>query len=292
MSECQETRISPMLTALQAGAYFHHLHLHSPDVDTMARFYADVMDMEMSSRPDGSRLIVGPGRRLLFSAGPAKRLAHAAFAVRDRDCLGGLQAHAKKQRLNPVAVNAPMFSPGAFAVTDPDENLIVFGLAAEPTGEPQGPGRLRGPIQHLALATRDVGAIENFYAARLGFGVSDRVVDAAGRVTTSFMRGNHQHHTIACLLGDHAGVDHHAYEAGAWDTIRDWCDHFAAHGVSVMGGPGRHGPGNNLFVRIEDPDKNRIEISAELEVIDDRPAKEWPHGERTLDLWGRAVMRS
>jgi catechol-2,3-dioxygenase len=87
-------------------------------------------------------------------------------------------------------------------------------------------------------------------------------------------------------------VDHHSYEAGEWDTIRDWCDHFASHGVQVFWGPGRHGPGNNLFIFIEDPDGNWIEVSAELEVIHDRPVKNWPHAERTLNLWGRGVLRS
>jgi hypothetical protein len=58
-----------------------------------------------------------------------------------------------------------------------------------------------------------------------------------------------------------------------------------------MWGPGRHGPGNNLFVFIEDPDGNWIEISAELEVIYGRPAKEWPHAPYTLNQWGTAIMR-
>jgi catechol 2,3-dioxygenase len=59
-----------------------------------------------------------------------------------------------------------------------------------------------------------------------------------------------------------------------------------------MWGPGRHGPGNNLFIFIEDPDGNWIEVSAELEIIHDRSLHEWPHEERTLNLWGTAIMRS
>tara|TARA_S200000501_G_C20423051_1_gene568842 strand:- start:399 stop:593 length:195 start_codon:yes stop_codon:yes gene_type:complete len=62
--------------------------------------------------------------------------------------------------------------------------------------------------------------------------------------------------------------------------------------IELMWGPGRHGPGNNLFVFVEDPDGNWIEISAELEVIHDRPSKDWPQEERTLNLWGKAILRS
>jgi catechol 2,3-dioxygenase len=60
----------------------------------------------------------------------------------------------------------------------------------------------------------------------------------------------------------------------------------------LMWGPGRHGPGNNLFIFIEDPDGNWIEVSAELEVVHDRPAVDWPHERRTLNLWGPAILRS
>ena len=75
--------------------------------------------------------------------------------------------------------------------------------------------------------------------------------------------------------------------------IRDWADHFARHGIKLAWGPGRHGPGNNLFVMIHDPDGNLIEISAELEVITgDRPAGIWPHEESTFNRWGSAALRT
>ena len=86
--------------------------------------------------------------------------------------------------------------------------------------------------------------------------------------------------------------DHHSYEAGEWNNIKTWCDHFAQNNVKLMWGPGRHGPGNNLFVFIEDIDGNWIEISAELETVIGRPPKNWPQEERTLNLWGKAIMRS
>ena len=51
-------------------------------------------------------------------------------------------------------------------------------------------------------------------------------------------------------------------------------------------------PGNNLFIFIVDPDGNWIEMSTELEEVDDRPVKEWPHTERTLNLWGKGLLRA
>ncbi len=36
-------------------------------------------------------------------------------------------------------------------------------------------------------------------------------------------------------------------------------------------GPGRHGPGNNLFFMVVDADRNRLEFSAELEITEASP---------------------
>ena len=283
-------REAPSLNVLQASTYLHHLHFASPQPDRLASFYGQAMNMEVTTPRAGTWLATGPGRRVLFSAGKAGKLVSAGFAVRDQQALAGLRQHSAEEGLDPRDVAAGLFQPGAFRVCDPEGNEIVFGLALD-VGKPQPKG-IRGPIQHLTLASRAPEAIEAFYAGKLGFGISDRVVNEEGKLMTVFMRGNHEHHNLACFFQDRQGVDHHSYEAGEWDTIRDWSDHLAAKGIQLMWGPGRHGPGNNLFIFIVDPDGNWIEISAELEVVHDRPTKIWPHEERTLNLWGHAKLRA
>jgi catechol-2,3-dioxygenase len=278
-----------MLTALQASAYLHHLHLHSPDPERLATFYAHAMAMT-AERADAGWRLEGPSRRMLISKGSAKHLAHAAFAVRNQQDLDGVRSNATNNGLAPKEAQSPLFAPGAFGVADPDGNVIVFGLATDETRSDEL--RPRGRLQHLTLATRDVGAIETFYSEKLGFGVSDRVIRDDGKVMTCFMRSDHEHHNLACFYQDRQGIDHHSYEAGEWDALRDWCDRLAERDIKLMWGPGRHGPGNNLFVFIEDPDGNWIEISAELELIRDRPVKHWPHAPQTLNRWGNAIMRA
>ncbi len=279
---------------MQASAYLHHLQFRSPDPEVLARFYGKAMGMKVTELEKDLWLTVGPARRVLFSQGEARKLQYGAFAVRDAESLRGLEQRANEKKLDPKPASSAMFEAGAFAVVDPDGNEIHFGLAADRAlpGEGLQVTGLRGPIQHLTLASRDVDAIEDFYANKLGFGVSDRVLNDQGKMMTCFMRGNHEHHNLACFFQDRQGVDHHSYEAGEWDTIRDWCDHLSRQGVPVMWGPGRHGPGNNLFIFVEDPDGNWIEISAELEVVHDRPVKTWPHEEHTLNLWGHGKLRA
>lgn len=276
-----------MSTAVAAGAYLHHLQLLSADPGRLAAFYADAMDM--AARPAGEGWIAeGPGRRLLFASGPDRTLGYAAFACRDAEGLAAIQARAEARGVALLPSPSPWFGAEAFGLRDPDGNLLLFGLSA---GEVPRHG-LRAPLQHLTLATQDPEAIEAFYTGTLGFLTSDYVRDGAGAVQTCWMRSNHEHHTLACFRHGRRGIDHHSYEAGDWSLIKDWCDRMGERRIPLLWGPGRHGPGNNLFAFVEDPDGNWIEISAELEVIRDRAPMDWPHEEHTLNAWGRGILRS
>jgi catechol-2,3-dioxygenase len=277
--------------AVAAGAYLHHLELESGDPAALARFYARAMDMQ--AEPFGQGFIArGPARQMLFSKGRANRLGFAAFACRDAEALEALRAHVQGQGVAIIASPSPLFDQRAFAVQDPEGNRIVFGLASEPLDPVRKRGPIHAPLQHVTVTSTKMAEIEAFYCDKLGFAVSDRVRNDAGAVTTVFLRCNHEHHTVAIFLKSEAGLDHHSYEAGEWATIKDWADHLGAMRIPIVWGPGRHGPGNNLFIFIKDSDGNMIEISAELEVVHDRPVKEWKHEPYTLNMWGPAIMRS
>jgi catechol 2,3-dioxygenase len=277
------------LTAVRAGAYLHHLAFESSDPERLAGFYRDAMDMDAKHHAEDEWRCHGPDRRMILKKGTDRQLAYAGLACRDKEGLEELRARAMAEGLSVLESPSPYFLDGAFAVRDPDGHLICFGLARPDTVVRKG---LRGPTQHLTFASFDVEAFAAFYHEKLGFALSDRVVHKDGTLATCFVRSNHEHHTIACFKSNHRGVDHHSYEAGEWDTIRDWCDRFGERRIPLMWGPGRHGPGNNLFIFIEDPDGNWIEVSAEMEVVHDRPVKDWPQEPRTLNLWGKAILRS
>lgn len=276
-----------MSAAVRAGGYLHHLQLQSSEPARLAAFYADAMDMQ--ARPAGSDdwLCEGPLRRLLITQGADRTLGFAGFACRDGDGLAAIRAQAERNGVDILPSPSRLFGSEAFAVRDPDGNLIAFGLGSQE----QPRSGLRGPIQHLTLATRDPAAIERFYVGKLGFITSDYVRDAEGNVLVCWMRSNHEHHTLACFLQSRQGIDHHSYEAGDWSVIKDWCDRMGARRIPIFWGPGRHGPGNNIFVFVKDPDGNWVEISAELEVVHDRPARDWPHEEHTVNAWGHGLLR-
>ena len=276
-------------TALLAGAYLHHLCFESPNPEKLSDFYGKIMQMRPQSIGANAWLCSGKNRQILIKEGMKNRLEFAAFSCRDEEGLNLLKERVKEEGIEVINLQPDLFQNDAISIVDQDGHNISFGLS-KPNMNAESV--LNGPLQHLTFSTLNVEKFVDFYVGKLGFCISDRVLHSNGNLATCFVRSNHEHHTIACFKSDRVGVDHHSYEAGEWNAIRDWCDHFASMNIELMWGPGRHGPGNNLFVFVEDPDGNWIEISAELEVIHDRPSKDWPQEERTLNLWGKAILRS
>ncbi|TNB46201.1 hypothetical protein FF124_18780 [Martelella lutilitoris] len=279
--------------AVQAGAYLHHVAFESSDPERLANFYAANMDMEVERVSDTEYRCLGPMRRFVAVKGEDRKLAYAGLAYRNADVLAAQRAQAVSNGVEILESVSPYFEDGAFAVRDNDGHLICFGVARQRTTAylPEREG-LHGPTQHLTFATQDLAGFKEFYVDKLGFFLSDRVLHESGQPATVFTTTNHEHHTIACFLSDRTGVDHHSYEAGSFENIKKFCDRFAANNVLLTWGPGRHGPGNNLFVFYTDPDGNWIEISGELETIYDRAVIDWPQDPRTLNKWGRAILRS
>jgi len=279
--------------AAQSGAYLHHVAFESSDPARLAKFYADNMNMQMTRISDTEFRCEGPLRRFVAVKGTDKKLAYAGLACRNAAVVEAMRARAEGNGVEILANVSPYFGKDAFAVRDYDGHLICFGVAEEKTVsyQPTVEG-IHAPTQHLTFATQNLPGFKEFYVDKLGFFLSDRVVHANGDLATVFTTTNHEHHTIACFKSDRTGVDHHSYEAGTFENIKKFCDRFAANGVLLTWGPGRHGPGNNLFVFYTDPDGNWIEISGELETIYDRDVIDWPQDPRTLNKWGNAILRS
>jgi catechol 2,3-dioxygenase len=272
-------------------AALHHIGITSPDPTALSGFYERVMGLNVEPSARG---ILGQSadRRLYFLPGPAKALAFAAYALDDEVTLAGLEerllesgSHYEKQDAN------ELFEAGALSVQDPDGNRLIFGL---PRRAVRGNAeRLPARLQHVVVSSTDAPRLSEFYQNVFGFRLSDIVVDKEGGLRTAFLRCSEEHHSFAVFQSGKNSFDHHCYEVNGWDLIRDWGDHFAAHRVKVAWGPGRHGPGNNLFLFVHDSDGNWLEISTELEIVGpDRAVGEWPHEQRTLNSWGTGFLRS
>jgi hypothetical protein len=93
-------------TAVQAGAFLHHLQFESEAPETLAAFYGEAMNMQVEGR-NGMWACAGPGRRMSIVRGTKNKLAQAGFACRDREGLDVLRERAKREGLDPASVTIP-----------------------------------------------------------------------------------------------------------------------------------------------------------------------------------------
>lgn len=278
-------------------AQLDHLRVDTDDPIPVIAFYRDALGMTSLDMSDGSVLMHAPHRRIVIGRGARGAQPYIAFRAHSSDQLERLRAHLARRDIAALPSPSLVFGEDAFAVLDPDGRQVVFGLPradlpnASDAGS-SGAARLPGRLQHVVVATRELPSMLMFYEQDLGFLVSDYVLDGT-QPAVGFFRSDPEHHSFAAFRCPESRPDHHSYEAGSWNDLRDWADHFASLHIPIWWGPGRHGPGNNLFLMVEDPQGYLVEISAELERVPDGVVKRtWPHEERTLNLWGPAFMRS
>ncbi|MFT4068061.1 VOC family protein [Paraburkholderia sp.] len=277
-----------MTMQTESPAQLDHLCVESTQPAVLARFYRDLLDCDESVVEQGF-LMRGPRRAVLIRPAPTCGLAYAAYRLRDGNDLEKLRSRATAHGVACEPLHDPLFEQGAFAVADPQGRRTAFGVSCGTPARRGAPARL----QHTVYQTTELEQIVRFYVEKLGFSISDEVVSESGGASVVFMRSDDEHHSLAFFKGSRNEWDHHCYETNEWNDIRDWGDRFAAAQIPIFFGPGRHGPGNNLFFMVTDPDGNRLEFSAELQSVSaDAAPGVWPEGERTLNSWGRAWMRS
>jgi 2,3-dihydroxy-p-cumate/2,3-dihydroxybenzoate 3,4-dioxygenase len=139
-------------------------------------------------------------------------------------------------------------------------------------------------LSHVVLNTMDWEKCERFAVERLGLRVSDRTR------TMRFLRCNRKHHSLAYVNSDISSLNHIAFEMRDIDAVMKGIGRMREAGHACVWGPGRHGPGNNVFGYFAAPFGPAIEYTAEVEEVGDDyrvggPEDwKWPPG-RT-DHWG------
>jgi 2,3-dihydroxy-p-cumate/2,3-dihydroxybenzoate 3,4-dioxygenase len=139
-------------------------------------------------------------------------------------------------------------------------------------------------ITHTVLNVNDLKASEAFATEVLGFRISDRT-----RAMT-FVRCNQKHHCVAYAPAELPSLNHIAFEMKDTDAVMRGIGRMRDYGIACAWGPGRHGPGDNVFGYFLAPFGGVIEYTAEIsEVADDYQVGapedwKWPQGR--IDQWG------
>lgn len=142
-------------------------------------------------------------------------------------------------------------------------------------------------LTHAVLNSSMVERHVAFFIEVLGFKVSD----VTARM--SFLRCGSAHHSIAFAQGKAMSLNHAAFEMDDIDGLMYGSGRLIENGHAIEWGPGRHGPGNNVFCYFIDPDGFAVEYTTGMEQIENddyqaRDADYWTNFPRRPCRWGVA----
>lgn len=166
----------------------------------------------------------------------------------------------------------------------PDGELLRF-LTDTTTVEPL-PDRhdMAVKLTHVVFNSSDAEVSGDAAETVLGFRVSDRT---RGMV---FVRCNQSHHSTAFARAGFASLNHIAFEMEDLDAVMRGIGRLRDHGYAPAWGPGRHGPGANVYAYYIAPFGPVIEFSTAVEQVpEDYRAgapEDWTWPPNRIDQWG------
>jgi len=272
------------------GAVLHSLELSTPQPPRLAAFYRKAFLFDASGEDAPDIRCQAASRVVLLRPGEPNQLVASEFRFASAGAM--LQYASRLETTQVPCLRLGSEDESVLSVLDPEGRAVRFSVEGM-TRKPLTDGGRDARLQHYAVRTPEPERLVEFYTGKLGFVTSDLVKDEQGVLRAAFLRTDAEHHALAIFRGPEARFDHFSCEVPDWGAVRDWADHMASENVELAWGVGRHGPGNDTFFMVADPDGNLAEISSDLEVCaDDRVPGVWPHHPSTLNRWGMAIMRS
>ena len=118
----------------------------------------------------------------------------------------------------------------------------------------------------------------------------EQVTDAYENDLLVFLKCDQpQHHCIGISPGDAGALNHFSVDVGSIDGLMKGIGRMQKAGFTPIWGPGRHGPGGNVFAYFEDPTGFVAEFTCDVLQIDDPEswqARHWPRVPENANVWG------
>ena len=253
------------------------VELELPDVARGADFLGGVWGLVPAGTSSGTQFFRGTGTHpYILSVAKASTPAVAAITF------SGPDEQISRLAKPDTSYDVPGGAKG-FEIRGPEAQtyrFIVENETVEPLADRDKPIQLT----HAVLNSADQEACERFAVEKLGFIVSDRTAHMR------FLRCNRKHHCVAYAKSDAGSLNHIAFEMPSLDAVMRGITRMREAGYEAVWGPGRHGPGNNVFGYFIAPWGGVVEYTAEVsEVGDDYKVGtpedwKWPPGR--IDHWG------
>ncbi|MES3003659.1 MAG: VOC family protein [Pseudomonadota bacterium] len=265
--------------------------LDLPDLAAAERFYTQVWNLQVAHRSPQAIYLRGSGADeyllALHQGGEAPQVRHVTLRARSAQALAQIAERAVSVGGHVVTAAGPATDDpaGGTSLTLRDPHGRVFRIVhgdstRSATVVKDTPMR----IAHVVLNSHAVDETQKFLSDALGFVLADRTGIMA------FMNCNDDHHTLAVGITDNDALNHIAFLMPDADAVMRGGGRLKDAGHPSAWGPGRHGPGNNVFNYFIDPFGIVIEYTSDVEQVDDTYVPhgpehwKWPPGR--VDQWG------
>ena len=261
-----------------------------PDVAVAEKFYTGLWLLTVAARTDAVVCLRGTGAaHHLLSLTRTDQPQVLAVTLnsasrKDVDALAvSVPAHGGSILRAPGAIDEP---GGGYGITFRDPQGRIICAVCEDARHADAAVVRDRPLRlaHVVMNSRDTPAAQAFFENALGFKLSDRTRIMA------FMRCSPDHHSIALADADNDCLNHIAFMMPDLDSVMRGGGRLKDAGHAIHWGPGRHGPGNNLFNYFLGPFGFAIEYTADVMQVDDSYRTgtpedwKWPPGR--IDHWG------
>ena len=276
-----------------------HATFETPDIDRQIDYFTQVAGLVLAERVNGRAFLATKLGDLVvqLEKGDTSRCARIALQVAPgtevNDIRRGIEAEGVRCEIRNDT------SPGiakAVSFDDPKGTAIEVFADQTPVTEKRASVAGIGPLKlgHLAFVVDEPKTFAAFYGKVLGFRVSDWIAD-----WFLFMRCGPDHHTLNFVRGKTTKMHHIAFELRDTAQLMVACDFLGSQNIPIIWGPGRHGPGHNVYIYHRNPDDQIIETFCELDkMLDEKlghfDPRPW-HGDRPqkpkvwtmpTDIWG------
>lgn len=267
------------------------IELSLPDPAAAAAFMVDVWGLVGAEVRGTTHYLRGSGPDpYLVAFAPGDEFVRSTTFVCTGDELAALKARvaAAGWPARPAVSGDPGGGHG-IAVELPEGELLRFLADAAETAPIEGYSKASKRVMpvkltHVVFNAVDAEASGHAVEQVLGFRVSDRT---RGMV---FVRCNDSHHSTAFARAGFASLNHIAFEMDDLDAVMRGIGWMRDNGFQPAWGPGRHGPGANVYAYYIAPFGPVIEYSTAVEKVpaDYRTGEpdDWTWPEQRIDQWG------
>jgi len=274
--------------------HLRHISLFTPNFEEQVQFYEEIWGLDVVERDNDNIYLrgAGPEHHILHLRNSDQRgVHHIAFGLVDKKAVDEAAIYLKENNIKVVQEPGYLDEAGkgyGLRFVDFENRCIELSAWVETNTVEWSHKHDTNPLflNHIVFNTADIDRAVEFYTNLLGFKVSDWSEDQM-----CFLRCNKNHHSIAFNRAEHASVNHIAYEVNNVDELMRGIARVRSYEYKEIWGPGRHGPGDNVFCYFQDPGGFVMEYTCYILNIEDEEkydAKVWKRTPRLSDRWGVA----